>query len=179
MNCYGTTNWVYDFTEHLWNLEVEFKRTRIVNHYVTIGLVAKFWHIIFAVVFWIFFILRGMESTRYRYPLIAANLQNFVIIYIMGWLYMYPWFKYTARKSLDMPYFWFFVNNRKFGVFLFINDIKLYFFGLCDIFTSFFYKAHSFKQSSFFYWQESSVFLNNTQFRKHNIRDLFIRHMGV
>ena len=42
MNCYGTTNWVYDFTEHLWNLEVEFKRTRIVNHYVTIGLVAKF-----------------------------------------------------------------------------------------------------------------------------------------
>ena len=42
MNCYGSSNWVYDFSEHLWNLELEFKRTRIVNHYVTIGLVAKF-----------------------------------------------------------------------------------------------------------------------------------------
>jgi len=42
MNCYGNANWVYDFSEHLWNLELEFKRTRIVNHYVTIGLVAKF-----------------------------------------------------------------------------------------------------------------------------------------
>ena len=99
MNCYGTANWVYDFSEHLWNLELEFKRTRIVNHYVTIGLVAKFWHIVFAVVFWIFFILRGLESSRFRYPLLAANLQNFLIIYFMSWLYMYPWFKYTVRKA--------------------------------------------------------------------------------
>ena len=42
MNCYGNAHWFYDFNEHLWNLELEFKRTRIVNHYVTIGLVAKF-----------------------------------------------------------------------------------------------------------------------------------------
>ena len=86
MNCYGTTNWVYDFSDHLWNLDVEFKRTRIVNHYVTIGLVAKFWHVVFAVVFWIFFILRGTELSRFRFPLLAANLQNFIIIYIMSWL---------------------------------------------------------------------------------------------
>jgi len=44
----------------------------------------------------------------------------------MGWLYMYPWFKFVARKVLDVPYFWFFVNNRKLGAFLFFNDIKLY-----------------------------------------------------
>jgi hypothetical protein len=42
MCCYGNISWVYDFGEHLWNLELEFKRTRIVNHYVTIGLIAKF-----------------------------------------------------------------------------------------------------------------------------------------
>ena len=137
MNSYGTANWVYDFSEHLWNLELEFKRTRIVNHYVTIGLVAKFWHIVFAVVFWLFFLLRGLESSRYRYPLLAANLQNFLIVYFMGWLYMYPWFKFVLRKALDMPYFWFFVNNRKLGVFLFFNDIKLYFFGLLDFFSDF------------------------------------------
>ncbi len=174
MNCYGTSNWVYDFSEHLWNLELEFKRTRIVNHYVTIGLIAKFWHFLFAVVFWVFFILRGVESSRYRYPLLAANLQNFVIIYILSWLYMYPWFKYVLRKSLDMPYFWFFVNNRKLGVFLFFNDIKLYYWGLIDfIFNS--QHLNSFKGTAYYYWHESSLSLGNSQFRKHNIRDMFIR----
>jgi len=178
MNCYGTSNWVYDFSEHLWNLELEFKRTRIVNHYVTIGLVAKFWHVVFAVVFWIFFILRGLESSRFRYPLLSANLQNFLIIYIMSWLYMYPWFKYTARKALDMPYFWFFVNNRKLGIFLFFNDIKLYFWGLLDFFTNLDRFNHYLRKSPFFYWHESSLSLGNTQFRKHNIRDIFIKSIN-
>lgn len=174
MNCYGTSNWVYDFSEHLWNLELEFKRTRIVNHYVTIGLVAKFWHVVFAVVFWIFFILRGLESSRYRYPLLSANLQNFLIIYIMSWLYMYPWFKYVARKAMDMPYYWFFVNNRKLAVFLFFNDIKLYFFGFLDYIYNL-RGLNFFRNNSFFYWHESTIVLGNTQFRKHNIRDLFVR----
>jgi hypothetical protein len=177
MNCYGTSNWVYDFSEHLWNLELEFKRTRIVNHYVTIGLVAKFWHVVFAIVFWIFFILRGLESSRYRYPLLSANLQNFLIIYIMSWLYMYPWFKYVLRKTMDMPYYWFFVNNRKLAVFLFFNDIKLYWWGFLDSVFSF-KNLNFFKNNSFFYWHESSNVLGNTQFRKHNIRDLFIRSIN-
>lgn len=177
MNCYGTSNWVYDFSEHIWSLELEFKRTRIVNHYVTIGLVAKFWHVVFAIVFWIFFILRGLESSRYRYPLLSANLQNFLIIYIMSWLYMYPWFKYVIRKTMDMPYYWFFVNNRKLAVFLFFNDIKLYWWGFLDfVFNSI--NLNSFKRNSFFYWNESSLGLGNTQFRKHNIRDLFIRSVN-
>ena len=175
MNCYGTSNWVYDFNEHLWNLELEFKRTRIVNHYVTIGLIAKFWHIVFAVVFWLFFLLRGIESSRFRYPLLAANLQNFLLVYFMGWLYMYPWFKFVARKVLDVPYFWFFVNNRKLGAFLFFNDIKLYTWAVLDIFDSFFQTKNSFIKTPYYYWHESSTSLSNTQFRKHNIRDLFIR----
>lgn len=126
LNFYGNLNWVYDIEEHFWNLESEFKRTRIVNHYTTICLVAKFWHIVFAVIFWVFFVLRSIESNRFRYPLLSANIQNFIIIYVMSWLYMYPWLKYILRKSLDMPYYWFFVNNRRIGMFLFFNDIKLY-----------------------------------------------------
>ena len=138
MNCYGIADWVYDFSEHLWNLELEFKRTRIVNHYVTICLIAKFWHIIFSVVFWLFFVLRGMELSRYRYPLLVSNLQNFIIIYIMSWLYMYPWFKFVTRKVLDVPYYWFFINNRKFGFFLFFNDLKLFYWGFIDYINEFF-----------------------------------------
>ena len=130
LNFYGNLNWVYDIEEHFWNLESDFKRTRIVNHYTTICLVAKFWHIIFSVIFWVFFVLRGLESNRFRYPLLSANIQNFIIIYIMSWLYMYPWLKYLLRKTLDMPYYWFFINNRRLGVFLFFNDIKLYYISI-------------------------------------------------
>lgn len=119
-----------------------------------------------------FFLLRGLESSRYRYPLLSANLQNFLIIYIMSWLYMYPWFKYTFRKSLDMPYFWFFINNRKLGVFLFFNDIKLYFWGIIDIQNNFFIQ-NFYKNTPFYYWHESSLTISNGQFRKHYVRDLF------
>ena len=176
MNLYGTTNWVYDFTEHLWNLETEFKRTRIVNHYVTIGLVAKFWHVVFAAIFWFFFIFRGIESNRYRYPLLSANLQNFIIIYAMSWLYMYPWFKYVLRKSLDMTYFWFFLNNRKLAVYLFFNDIKLYSY---SFFNPLLQKNNFFLKKIFFYFNETSTLSINTQFRKHNIKNLFIRNVSI
>lgn len=88
---------------------------------------------------------------------------------------MYPWFKFVARKVLDVPYFWFFVNNRKLGVFLFFNDIKLYAWGVFDLFNSPFQNKNSFIKTPYYYWHESSTSLSNTQFRKHNIRDLFIR----
>lgn len=176
LNSYGTANWVYDFSEHLWTLELEFKKTRIVNHYVTIGLIAKFWHVMFAVIFWLFFIFRCIESSRNRYPLLVANLQNFLIIYIMSWLYMYPWFKGVLRKSMDMPYYWFFINNRKLASFIFFNDIKLFYFGVLDyIFNTRF--NFFFKKTSFFYWYDSSNYLCNTQFRKHSIRDLFLKNI--
>ena len=98
MSFYGNLAWVYDVEEHLWNLEVEFRRTRITNHYVTICLVAKFWHLVFVVVFWMFFVLRSLEFGRIRYPLMSANFQNFIIVYIMSWAYMYPWFKYIWKS---------------------------------------------------------------------------------
>lgn len=177
MNCYGGAYWLYSAEEHLWNLELDFKRTRIVNHYLTIGLVAKFWHVVFAVVFWVFFLLRGLESARFRYPLLVANLQNFLIIYIMSWLYMYPWFKYATRKILDMPYFWFFVNNRRFGLFLFFNDIKLYSFGLVDFLYTWFMPNKRFDNTPFYYWSEASEVVGFTQFRKHFIRDQVIKEL--
>jgi hypothetical protein len=131
---YGVVNWSYDTDEHLYVLDFELKRTRILNHYATICLIAKFWHIVFALVFWIFFILRGLEINRYRYPLLSANLQNFILIYIMSWMYMYPWFKFVFRKFLDTPYYWFFVNNRRLAFFIFFNDVKLFFYGFLNLF---------------------------------------------
>ena len=178
LNHYGTLYWVYDLDEHFWNLEIEFRRTRIVNHYATICLIAKFWHIVFAILFWIFFLLRGLEISRFRYPLLSSNLQNFIIIYAMSWVYMYPWFKYTFRRFMDMPYYWFFFNNRKVAVFVFFNDMKLFFWGFVDFVTTPFTNLSVFSSTSYYYWVGSSTRFVNSQFRKHNIRDVFITNFN-
>lgn len=173
LSFYGNLNWVYDIEEHLWNLEVEFKRTRVSNHFVTICLVAKFWHVIFALVFWGFFIIRGLEISRLRYPLLSANFQNFIIIYVMGWMYMYPWIKYLGKKFLEMPYFWFYINNRRLFVYMFFNDLKLFYYNI----FSFNFNRNYFNVYNFYYWHESSSLTGYSQFRKNFIRDMFIKNI--
>ena len=59
---YENLIWTFDNEEFLWNLDSEFKRTRIVNNTVTICLLAKFWHLVFIFVFWIFFYFKNKWS---------------------------------------------------------------------------------------------------------------------
>ena len=173
---YGNLNWVYDIEDHLWNLEQEFKRTRVSNHFVTICLIAKFWHLVFVFVFWIFFIIRGLEISRLRYPLLSANFQNFIIVYVLGWLYMFPWIKYMAKKFLEAPYFWFYINNRRLFVYVFYNDIKIFYNNLFFNFFNF-HNHMKFNVFNFFYWHESSFITGYTQYRKNFIRDVFIKNL--
>ena len=130
LNFYGNLNWVYDIDDHSWSLEQEPRRTRIVNHYIMLLFILKFWHIVFIYGFWIFFALRSLETKRIRYPLLAANFQNFIILYIFAWVYMYPWFKFFLRKFLDTPYYWFYINNRRLGFRVIFNDLKVIYYGL-------------------------------------------------
>ena len=51
---YGNYFWKYDDEENFWFLDNEIKRTRISNNFLTICLIAKFWHIVFASIFWFF-----------------------------------------------------------------------------------------------------------------------------
>ena len=172
---YGNLNWIYDIDEHYWNLEVEFRRTRIVNHYVMICFLAKFFHVLFILIFWVFFVLRINELNRVRYPLLSANLQNFIFLYIMSWVYMYPWLKFYLRRYLDYSYYWFYLHTHQIGLKIFFNDLKLFYF---SFFSNFIYLytnvLSNFSQLHFFYWHESSVFTNYSQFIKHNIRDKII-----
>ena len=78
---------------------------------------------------------------------------------------------------MDMPYFWFFINNRRFGFYIFVNDIKLYTFGIIDFFKNFLETNYIINDCIFYYWYNSSDFLMNTQYRKQNIRDLFILNL--
>ena len=169
INFYANLIWLFDFDDFVWNLEVEFRRTRMSNNYTALCLIAKFWHLIFIFVFWIFFILRVNELSRSRYPLFSANCQNFIILYIMSWLFMYPWLKFFFRGILDINYFWFFNNTNKISNRLFLTDLKLFYF------SSFFSKIdlYFFKNSDFFYFFESSkeMFFS---WKKHFLKDVII-----
>ena len=171
INFYTNLIWIFDFDEFFWNLEIEFRRTRMSNNYVALCLIAKFWHLIFIFVFWVFFVLRANEQSRVRYPFYSANCQNFVILYIMSWLFMYPWLKFFFRGILDINYFWFFNNSNKISNRLFITDLKLFYFNIfLNNFNNF-----KFKINSFFYFFESS---NNLiiSWKKHFLKDLVFNY---
>lgn len=175
VNFYGNLNWLYDVEEKIWSLELESRRTRIVNHYVMLLLILKFWHLLFVYGFWLFYILRSNEKHSLKYPLLAANFQNFIILYIMSWLYMYPWLKIYLKKLLISPYYWFYVNNRSLTWRIFFLDLKLFFSNLLnhELFTSI--NAISFyKNIPFFYWIESDSVLFYYHTRKHFIKNTFL-----
>lgn len=177
VNFYGNLNWIYDIDDHTWSLELEPRRTRIVNHYVMLLFILKFWHIVFIYGFWIFFVLRCWETKRIRYPLLSANFQNFIILYIFAWVFMYPWFKFYFRKFLDTPYYWFYINNRRLFFRIFFNDIKLFYYGL------FYFKDYNlnflnfFKTNPFYYWKIMENSNNYDNYRKHIIKDRIINNL--
>jgi hypothetical protein len=187
MSFYGNLNWVYDIDDRLWNLEVEFRRTRIVNHYVTICLVAKFWHVIFVLVFWVFFISKCLELGRIRYPLFSANYQNFIIIYVMSWVYMYPWFKNMFKRFFEAPYYWFYVNTRRVGLFIFFTDMKLHFISFFED-LYFFIQPYlfllnrvylkNFQMFDFYYWNNSLSGFGGMDHRKSYIREHIIKYIS-
>lgn len=178
LNFYGNLNWIYDVDDHSWSLELEPRRTRIVNHYIMLLFILKFWHIIFIYGFWIFFVLRCWETKRIRYPLLSANFQNFIILYMFAWVFMYPWFKFFFRRFLDAPYYWFYVNNRKLGWRVLSNDFKLLYYSLLDSFYfSKFNFLRNFNYYPFYYWNLSLSSNNFEIYRKHVIRDIVIKNL--
>lgn len=178
VNFYGNLNWIYDIDEHVWFLELEPRRTRIVNHYVMLLFILKFWHIVFIYGFWIFFALRCWETKRIRYPLLSANFQNFIILYIFAWVFMYPWFKFYFRKFLDTPYYWFYINNRKIMFRFFLNDLRVVYYGLENIFYNI--KINflaKFNYSPFYYWKILESGNNFESYKKHFIKDRIVKNL--
>lgn len=173
---YGNLNWIYDIDDHTWSLELEPRRTRMVNHYVMLLFILKFWHIVFIYGFWIFFVLRCWETKRIRYPLLSANFQNFIILYIFAWVFMYPWFKFYFRKFLDIPYYWFYLNNRKLFIRVFFNDLKLIYYGTVLKINNFSY-INFFYKTPFYYWKNLDYSNNFESYRKHVIRDRIVNNL--
>jgi len=176
---YGNFFWKYDEEENYWFLDNELKRTRISNHFLTICLIAKFWHIVFASIFWFFFIIRNIELNKLRYSMVSANFQNFILVYILSWLYMFPWFKYFFLKLFNNPYYWFYLNNRNYGLRIFWNDLKLIYYSFTSNFNfdSLFSRWYGFKTFSFFYWTTYNSENGFNGFKQHFIKNEIIRSL--
>ena len=174
LSFYSNINWVFDYDEYIWSLELDSRRTRLYNNYIALCLFAKFWHFVFIFIFWVFFLLRVQEQSRIRYGFLAANFQNFIIIYMMSWVYMYPWVKFIFRKLLDTPYYWFFLNGRDLGFRVFFVDIKLFFYSLTNYIYDFKFLINAFKHHPFYYWISSSPFIDYNQYRRLVVRDAII-----
>ena len=171
---FANITWSFDYDEYIWTLEMDSRRTRLSNNYISVCLLLKFWHFVFIFLFWVFFVLRINELGRVRYPLLVANVQNFIIIYMMSWAYMYPWLKFIFRKYLDVPYYWFYLNGRELGVRVFFTDLKLFFYGLIDRLLNLNLNLNRFERYPFFYWINTSLLTGFDQYRKFVIRDSII-----
>lgn len=178
LSFFGNINWNFDYDEYIWTLELDTRRTRLANNYIAVCLFAKFWHFVFIFLFWVFFVLRINELGRMRYPLLVANVQNFIIIYIMSWAYMYPWLKFIFRKYLDVPYYWFYLNGRELGIRVFFTDLKLFFYGLTNKFLDASIFNIKFEKYPFYYWISSSPLTDFYQYRKFVIRDSIIYNLN-
>lgn len=111
-NYYDESFWVFSEDDLVWELEYEIPRARNKNHYMTLIILAKFWHYIFIFGSWTFFVMKSLELSRSRYALLSMNLQNLIIFYIMNWVCVYSWLKWLTRRFLDQQYYWFFSSYR-------------------------------------------------------------------
>lgn len=130
LNHYNSVDWTYDEESFTWSMEPETKKTRVLLHFITMCIVAKFWHFVFILGFWIFSVLRWSQLNTIHYPLLSANLQNFIILYLLNWIIMYPWIKYAFRRHLYKNYTWLYTNFRNTGSRVFFIDAVNYTFAL-------------------------------------------------
>lgn len=166
-NFYANFSWLYDIDESVWSLEFDGRRTRILNHYVMILFLLKFWHIVFIFGCWVFFLLRANELDTITYPLYSFNVQNFIILFLMMWLFMYPWFKQTYHWIMELPYFWFYVDTHISFVKIFVTDAYNFYYYLFNQ-VNIDYTNFSFNLTDFINWQlvdsstDFNVFIKST-----------------
>jgi hypothetical protein len=135
---YNPTTWVFDYESNKWVLDFETtqtRRTRILLHFITICLIAKFWHFIFILLFWVFTVSKLIQLKSLSYQLVGANLQNAIILYLLNWILMYPWLKVAFRKFLFRHYKWLYVHFRSVGLRVAFSDLFTYYSLAMEVLT--------------------------------------------
>lgn len=151
INYYSNVYWEYDQDMEVWLIEFEARKTRTHHHYSILLGILKFWHIIFIVGVWVFFFLRSLEIGRFRYPNIAANLQNFLFLYVFNWIILFPWVKFFLKYFAAYTYTNLFIHFRAYSTYYLFSDLSVWlepFVWSEFIFTNYFY----FQVYDYIYW---------------------------
>ncbi len=126
VNYYSNLYWEYDIDAEVWSIEFESRKTRTYHHYTILLGILKFWHIVFIISMWVFFLMRALELRRFRYLTIASNLQNFLFLYIFNWILLFPWIKFFLIYFFTYTYTEFFIHFRNYFFFFFWFDLYSY-----------------------------------------------------
>jgi len=110
INLFIENTWVYSEDTNSWQLNYESCRYRTKFYYMTLCLIAKYWHFIFIFLSWIFLLVKFYESKKLSYTLFSYNMQNFLILIVLNLLTYSQWIKFIFRRYLDLVYFWFYTN---------------------------------------------------------------------
>ncbi len=175
-NFYANFTWLYDFEEAIWSLEWDARRTRILNHYVMVLFLLKFWHIVFIFAGWVFFLLRSNELDVVTYPLFSFNFQNFIILFIMMWLFMYPWFRHTFHWLAEIPYHWFYVDIHASFFKVFVYDAYTFYYnGLKYVLRP--WLDYYFHVYDFINWVGFEALFDQNVFIKNTIKNTVLRQL--
>lgn len=175
-NFYANYSWIFDPEEFIWSLEWDGRRTRILNHYIMILFILKFWHIVFILGCWVFFLLRSNELDRLSYALYSFNFQNFIILFLMLWLFMYPWFRQLYHWSVEIPYYWFYVDTHSTFFQNVVYDVYTFYYNLiksCLFFLAREYDHLVHSTSLVFF----TTFDDTRMFIKHTIKDVLFTNI--
>lgn len=175
-NFYANFFWMYDVEESVWALEFDGRRTRILNHYVMVLFLLKFWHIIFIFGCWVFFLLRSNELDTITYPLYSFNFQNFIILFLMMWLFMYPWFKHTHHWLGELPYYWFYVDTHASFYKILVHDISNFYYNV--FFNIYNFKLlDTFNLTNFINWSLLDTTTDCNVFIKSTIKNEILKNL--
>lgn len=114
-------SWIYSFESYEFSLDSDLRRSRTLNNYMLVCVAAKFWHFVFIIFVWFFYLNRYLESTDIRISLISTSIQNFLILYVLNLIILYPYLKFLTRRYLNITYKWFFVEINETNFKLFVN----------------------------------------------------------
>ena len=105
-------SWSFDGKFNIWSLGLEVPRIRVKQQYLTLALVAKYWHFLFIFLSWLFFFVKAFETKKISFVLLGVNVQNLIILFGLNILFSAQWLKWLSRRFFDTPYYWFFADSQ-------------------------------------------------------------------
>lgn len=111
INTFFEISWDYIEDFKLWVLEQENPKIRVKTQYLTLALIAKYWHFIFIFFTWLFLLYKSYERKKIYYPIFGFVIQNCIILLLLNMLFCVQWAKWIFRRYYDTVYYWFFTDT--------------------------------------------------------------------